>query len=194
MTKPDCGVDQKLAADLKSQVIRQLRDYSSPRLQTACESHDRPIREAWEAIQTQMELFNNRKDVIFATLRDVGGEENAREAIRSGLDDMVPPTYRKIMDAMRSGDKRRGGLPTPVTSPGTGNTLNVNPITPAAAAGPSNAMPKPSDPSSPTPAGPVERRPAEASPKTPLGPKILYVSWESTSCPAPRGSISMTSC
>lgn len=180
MNRLDCGVDEALAADFKSEVMRHLKDKSIRQLQKDCEAHDQCISKAWETIQTQMASFNQRKDVVFATLRatlrDLSDEECAREVIWPGLDEMVPPTYRAIMDAMRGGDKSGGELPTPVTSPNTSNALSFNPATPDTAAGPVNARWRFGRPGSPTPSGPAERRATELTPKTPTGPKTLFVS------------------
>jgi hypothetical protein len=181
MDQSDCEVDQKLAADFKCEIVQHLKDKSIRQLQKDCEAYDQRIREAWETIQTQMASFNQRKDVIFSTLRStlrgIGDEEPTREAIWPGLDEIVPPTYRAMTDAMRGRDKSRGVLPTPVTSPSTSNALSLNLRTPDTAAGVVNATSAYDVPSSPTPSSdPAERRAAEPAPRKITPPKALFVS------------------
>lgn len=179
MDQSDCRVDEKLAADLKCEIMQHLKDKSIRQLRKDCEAYDQRIREAWETIQTQMASFNQRKDVVFstlhATLRDIGDKESTQEAIWPGLDEIVPPTYKAMTDAMRGRGKSRGELPTPVTSPSTSNALNLNLTTPDTLAGSVNARSAYDVPSSPTPSSdPAERRAAEATPQKITPPKALF--------------------
>lgn len=190
MDQPNYGVDEKLAADLKCEIVRHLKDKSIRQLQEDCEAHDQRIREAWETIQTQMASFKQRKNIVFSTLRatvrdigDIGDEESTREALWPGLDEIVPPTYRAITDAMRSHDKSRSELPTPVTSPSTRNALSLSLTTADTVAGAVSARSASDVPSSPTPSSdPAERRAAEPAPQKTTPSKGLFVSFCECRC------------
>lgn len=192
MSRPDCGFDKQLAADLKSQVLQHLKDSLSAELQQECESRELVIKEAWKTIQKQMASLEARREVILATLRYTEGEERAQDVIRSGvLDKVVPPTYKAMVEMIRSGENPKE-YPTPLTSPGTTLVANLKPRTPtptpkagvtkagvtkagASNAGAPNAKPADLVLHSPTPAPAAERRPA-VLPKSPESPKAHFVS------------------
>jgi hypothetical protein len=121
MASPEYEIDKQLAADMEARAVERLVEDLRPELQKQCDLYDGRINDAWQTIQDQMRHFDRKKSVMFSTLKEVEGEERARKVILSGLDEMVPGTYKAMMQIAK--DNAVDDYPTPLTSPGNGNTI-----------------------------------------------------------------------
>ncbi|KAK0615554.1 hypothetical protein B0T17DRAFT_346820 [Bombardia bombarda] len=128
-------IDQQLAADLKAEAIRKLNERISDQIRRECHEYEISIKDAWDKIHGNIAAFQKRKRIIFATLKEVEGQDRTSEVMRSGVDDIMPPTIKRMWDYMRSiiqsevpsGEPPSTGLPSPTEAPRSTTAATATP-------------------------------------------------------------------
>ena len=113
MSSQSTEIDDQLALEMEEKAIRRVYQDWATKLTSRCEVADRAMSEAWGRLQAEMVSFRKQKRIHYSTLKKLEGRNRATRVIRMGLDEIVPATYKEIVEQIGNPE------PRPYVSPPT---------------------------------------------------------------------------
>ncbi|KAM7190193.1 hypothetical protein V8F20_009815 [Naviculisporaceae sp. PSN 640] len=110
--------------------VARIKDFMVTTLQAECDKQDTVIKAAREDIDRAMKTFNaNREKLLEIMRREEGLRRTEKAAELGGLDKMVPPTFKKLVDEFATaGNRERDPMsPDSLQTPSVGPVDNPQP-------------------------------------------------------------------
>lgn len=132
----DEEVDLQTATEVKTRLTQCVQERLTTELQQSCETEDRVIKEAWQAILTSLQAVEDRQRIIVGAYKTVL-QENIFGIVTKDLTGITLPSYRDIAAHFAESSPKSSlvgttptvslALPSPQVSPALSRPLFLSP-------------------------------------------------------------------